>query len=442
MKRLKKIGLHGLIALPALAAALPVPAQEAADTLRLTLEEVLERGVASNVQLQIDRKEELMAAEQMRTARMGSLPDVQVSLAGGVIGQPVVFRSGLSGPMRPDTPDWSQHYGIDFTQPLYQGGRVRGAVRGAALEESAARLRTLGHTADVKLELVSRYVELFSLLQQVEVLQRDTEEAERRLADIRRLRREGIITNNDVLRSELQLTDNRLNLEQARNSLALAAQRLDLLLGLDEQTFVLPDTSLLSRPLPLLPYEAYVEKACSAEPSLRLARKQTEIARNNVAVARADYRPTLALTAGNTLARPVQRTMADQYNNAWNIGVSLAYPLSALYKNRPRVRAARQAEAASRKQEELREQQLRVELRTAYLRHCEARRRVAALGLSVKQAAENFRIVQNRYFAQLAILTDLLDANAVRLDAELQLTTARANVVYTYYQLQRACGEL
>ena len=106
------------------------------------------------------------------------------------------------------------------------------------------------------------------------------------------------------------------------------------------------------------------------------------------------------------------------------------------------VRAARQTEAASRKQEELREQQLRVELRTAYLRHCEARRRVAALELSVKQAAENFRIVRNRYFAQLAILTDLLDANAVRLDAELQLTTARANVVYTYYQLQRACGGL
>lgn len=442
MKYLKIIGPLCLAALSVQAAAQSAPARECGDTLHLSLEEVLERGVASNVQLHIDRKEELVAAEQVRAARMGSLPDLQLSLSGGAIGQPVVFRRGLSGATRPDTPDWSQHYGIDFTQPLYQGGRVRGAVRGATLEESATRLRTLGHTADVKLELVSRYVELFSLTQQVEVLRRDIEEAERRLADIRRLRREGIITNNDVLRSELQLTDSRLNLEQACNSLALAAQRLDILLGLDERTFVLPDTALLSRPLPLQPYEAYVEKAYAAEPSLRLARKQTEIAHNSVDVARADYRPTLALTAGNTLARPLQRTMADQYNNTWNVGVSLSYPLSALYKNRPRVRAARQTEAASRKQEELREQQLRVELRTAYLHHCEARRRVAALELSVKQAAENFRIVRNRYFAQLAILTDLLDANAVRLDAELQLTTARANVVYTYYQLQRACGGL
>ena len=65
-----------------------------------------------------------------------------------------------------------------------------------------------------------------------------------------------------------------------------------------------------------------------------------------------------------------------------------------------------------------------------------------ALKLSVKQAEENFRIMRNRYLNQLAILTDLLDADNLRLDAELQLTTARAQVVYTYYELQRAAGKL
>ena len=42
----------------------------------------------------------------------------------------------------------------------------------------------------------------------------------------------------------------------------------------------------------------------------------------------------------------------------------------------------------------------------------------------------------------IASLTDLLDANSVRLDVELQLTAARTRVVYTYYQLLRACGRL
>ena len=57
-------------------------------------------------------------------------------------------------------------------------------------------------------------------------------------------------------------------------------------------------------------------------------------------------------------------------------------------------------------------------------------------------AVENYRIMQNRYLNQLAILTDLLDANSVRLNAELQLTSARTQVIYTYYQLQHACGRL
>ena len=50
--------------------------------------------------------------------------------------------------------------------------------------------------------------------------------------------------------------------------------------------------------------------------------------------------------------------------------------------------------------------------------------------------------MQNRYMNQLAILTDLLDANSVRLDVELQLTAARTRVIYTYFQLLRAVGRL
>ncbi|MBD8982654.1 MAG: TolC family protein, partial [Bacteroides cellulosilyticus] len=64
------------------------------------------------------------------------------------------------------------------------------------------------------------------------------------------------------------------------------------------------------------------------------------------------------------------------------------------------------------------------------------------LKLSVSQAEENYRIVQNRYLNQLSILTDLLDASSVRLDAELQLTVARTQAIYTYYELQRTCGML
>ena len=92
--------------------------------------------------------------------------------------------------------------------------------------------------------------------------------------------------------------------------------------------------------------------------------------------------------------------------------------------------------------EEQKMQRIRMDVRTAFLRHQEALQRVEALQLSVRQAQENYRIMQNRYLNQLAILTDLLDANSVRLNVELQLVTARTRVIYTYYHLQKACGRL
>ena len=93
-------------------------------------------------------------------------------------------------------------------------------------------------------------------------------------------------------------------------------------------------------------------------------------------------------------------------------------------------------------EEEQKMQGFRMEVRSAFLRHQEALQRVEALKLSVRQAEENYRIMQNRYLNQLAILTDLLDAIAVRLYVELHLVTASTRVIYFYYLLQMACGRL
>lgn len=92
--------------------------------------------------------------------------------------------------------------------------------------------------------------------------------------------------------------------------------------------------------------------------------------------------------------------------------------------------------------EEQKQQDIRMNVQEVLLKHHEATERVEALKLSVKQAEENYRIMRNRYMNQLAILTDLLDADNLRLNAELQLTSARTQVIYTYYELQRAIGAL
>lgn len=412
------------------------------DTLLLTVERLLELGVENSLRLRADRLHEEASGDRTRTARTERLPEVNVGLKGGFVGQPVVFEHGLSDATYPDAPDWSQNYAIDIVQPLYEGGRIRGSIRRAEIEERIARLGTEADCAEVKLELLRQYMNLFGLWKECDVLHRNIEESERRLKDIRQMKTEGLITNNDVLRSEMRLTDDRLSLREAIDNARIASQQLDIWMGIDKGTIILPDTTLLHLAVEPTPYEAYVDAACENDPSLRVLRAQTDLARNEVRLARATYYPTVSLYAGNALARPIARTLQDLYNNNWNIGLSISYPLSALYRNRHKVREQQRYVELGRNAEEQRLQQVRMTVRTAFLRHEEAIERVRALELSVRQAEENYRIMQNRYLEQLAILTDLLDADRLRLESQLRLTTARTEVIYTYYELQKVCGRL
>ena len=125
------------------------------------------------------------------------------------------------------------------------------------------------------------------------------------------------------------------------------------------------------------PYDAYVAEAFDNDPAMKLLRKQTEQAKNEVRLAKAESLPHVSLYASNTLARPVSRTMADLYNNNWkntlarpvsrtmadlynnnwNIGLSVSYPLSSLYKNNHRVKETKLAVLMNQNAEEQKMQQ-------------------------------------------------------------------------------------
>ena len=170
------------------------------DSLFLTIDQLFERGVQHSLQLQADVMKESMAQERIRTARSAQLPELQIGLKGGFVGQPVVWERGLSDPSYPEAPDWSQNYAIDLAQPLYQGGKIRSAIHKADIEKQVAELQTLTDEAEIKLRLLNQYMNLFSLFKQHEILTRNIEESELRLRDIRRMKKEGLITNNDVWR--------------------------------------------------------------------------------------------------------------------------------------------------------------------------------------------------------------------------------------------------
>lgn len=57
-------------------------------------------------------------------------------------------------------------------------------------------------------------------------------------------------------------------------------------------------------------------------------------------------------------------------------------------------------------------------------------------------ARQNYQVVNNRYLNQLAIITDMIDATNMKLDAELGEVDARINIAYAYYKMKYIAGQL
>ncbi|BEG99131.1 TolC family protein [Bacteroides sedimenti] len=417
---------------------------QAQETHLLGVDELFRFGIENSLKVKSDRVSEHIASDELSIAKTGFLPDITVGLTGGYVGDPTLFREGLTDAVHPYYPDWSQNYNLEVVQPLYRGGKIKRSIEKASLQKELAQLVAHKDIAELKLILMGRYLDLFRLYRQQEVMIQNIGEAQKRLNDIQQMKKQGMVTGNDLIRSELLLTNYQLTLREVEDNIRISSQQLNIALGLNEEWILKPDSNFLENPLSLASYEEYVLQAYSQYPELQMAENGIKLARKNEELVRADYLPSLSMRAANTLARPVTSTspVQDMYLNNWNVSLVFSYKLSALYQNKKKASAAKHSVTLSQLQREQQEQNIRTGIKSAYIRHQEAVDKVEVLNLSVKQANENYRIVYNKYKNRLAILTDLLDASGVKLEAEMQLTTAKANVLFTYYQLLRASGNL
>lgn len=410
----------------------------------LSVDSLFELGVAHSLQVAGSRIQAGIATSDLADKTAERLPEINVGLVGGYIGEPTIFKQGLSQPVHPDMPDWSQNYSIELIQPIYQGGRMKYAIRKADLQKQMAELYVQRDIAAIKLLLIGKYLDLIGLYKQEEVIGHSLAEAQTRLHDIRVMEKNGMTTGSDVLRSELQLSTYELSLKSTRNDILLLSQELDMALGLDEALILIPDHALLRCADTIGSYDRYIETAYRQYPELKIAQTSTEVAQQERMMVRANYLPKLSLKAGNIMARPITSTSPAQnlYANNWNIGFTLSYSLSSLYHNRYKMNRAQQTIRFQEVEQQRTMQTIRTEVKSAFIRHNESLERIKTLTISVEQADENYRIVLNKYQHHIAILTDLLDASTLQLEAQLQLTTARTHAVYTYYQLLRSSGEL
>lgn len=88
------------------------------------------------------------------------------------------------------------------------------------------------------------------------------------------------------------------------------------------------------------------------------------------------------------------------------------------------------------------EENINLAIRSDYIRYLEAYEELKTQNKSVELAERNYKTTSTRYSADMALITDMLDAANSKLDAEQQLVNARINIIYYYYKLLFTAGKI
>jgi len=245
----------------------------------------------------------------------------------------------------------------------------------------------------------------------------------------------GLVTDSDVLALDVHLARMRARLidADADRRTALAALNRTMGESLDrEYALQMPaPVAALTDSLPALE-----DAAMQARPEAQQAALQERMAVVQREGARRAFLPQLGWQGG------YEWNGEDFTDRAggWIVGAEVRVNVFRGLGDRARVAEAGAAAKRASAERALAESGIKLDVRSAWLRLEAARARVAVGAAAVAQARESQRIIRDRYEAGLAGVSDLLRAADAVLDAELQDTSTRVDVIIEAAALDRAVG--
>lgn len=389
-------------------------------------------------------KAEINIAEQnVEVAKNALLPSINTSLQGYYLGDGLVIEKDFSDSKRINMPHFGNTFSVDASQLIWKGGLVRNSIKVQSLREELAQLNYQTNEQSINLLVLGYYLDLYKLMNQKAVYQQNIKLAEQRLANINRFYTQGMVTRNDLIRGELQLSNLKLAFQVVENNRQILNKQLTMALGLADNVNIQPDTGILANIPGILSLSDYTALA-QQHPTILMTQKAVDIYNMAEKIARSETKPSLSAFAGNKLARPILTTTPamDRYSNGWSTGLSLNFNIDALYKAPKKIKLAQYDRDKAVAQATETEKMIDVAIHAAYIKYNESITQNNTLKTNKELAEENYRIMNSKYNNQLAILLDLIDASNQKIDSELQFANSEISIIYAYYKLQRESGNL
>lgn len=408
----------------------------------MTIDELFQRVEQSNVEVKAAKKDVNISKQQERVAEAKRLPDIGLEAGVKYLGDATMLDRNFTNAERAPMPHLGNSLSVTLYQPLYAGGEIKAGIQKSKYQTQIASTDLKIVTDDIKIAVLECYLNLLKNRNLLNVYDENIRLTQELLSEMKVRSQQGIVLSNDVTRYELNLS----NLKYDRNTVSNAVDHLNynllVYLDLKQGTTIEPNLDPTSISLPAVSLAQWKQEA-EGSPKMKRMDLAYSQSKTEEKLALSKMRPTVGITAGNNLEGPITICMPvlDNNLNDWWVGVKFSFNLSSLYKEKHSLNAARIKTAKVVDDRDAQKRTLDRQVDQVYKAYLEACEQIETQKKNVELAQENYRIVKQRYGADLSLLTDMLDASTAKLDAEVRLVNARVDAVFYYYQLKYISGK-
>lgn len=410
----------------------------------MTIAQLFDRIEAYSKVLRASRSGVEAAELGVASAKSQRLPDVEASLSLSYIGNALLTDRDFSNGHWLSSPHFGNNFALEAQQVVYAGGAIDAGIKLAELGKRQAEAGMALTRQQARFVALGQYLDLFKIDNRIQVYEKNIELTRRLIAQINEKETQGMALKNDITRYELQLESLKLGLTALHNNRSILNHQLCNTLGMSPETLIVPDATPADTAYGHDGEAHWQQASTLSSPLLEQSGNAIRIAEQKERIAKSDRLPKVALVAANTFDGPIlfELPPVDKNLNVWYVGVGVKYSLSALFKSNKRIRQAavetRQAHEAHAVQEE----QLNNQVQAAYVQYEQTYVELETQRKSVELARQNYEVMNDRYLNQLALVTDMVDASNLKLNAELSEVDARINIAYAYYRMKFIAGEI
>jgi len=291
------------------------------------------------------------------------------------------------------------------SQNIYDFGRTSSQVRIQQYNTESSRSDLQDVTDQVVYNVQQTYYSLLQAERNRQVAIATVKQFEQHLAQAKGFYDVGTRALFDVTKAEVDLSNAKLNLIRAENSVRLARVNLNNAMGAPNAPNYKIEDSLSYQPY-LLTFEEAVKQAYENRPDLKSLIARREAAEQSISLARSSYYPYLT---GNANYGWTGGHFSEQ-NSGWDIGASLNFPLFSGFLTKYQVDEAKANLRVFKANEDVLRQNILLGVQQASLNMREAEERITTAAVTVRQAEENLNIANGRYQAGVGSPIEVTDA--------------------------------